>query len=139
MALSNHLGADEHICLSAAEAAEEYGHRFFTFRRVEDVREIMVANGDTEKQVAILEMGWTTDQVHSEYSWFSVDEETQADYLVRAYQYAREHWQPWIGLMTTIYIADYDWTPENEQWWWSIVLPDGTPRPAYHALQEMEK
>ena len=125
--------------MSPAEAAEEYGHRFFTFRRVEDLREIMVANGDAEKQMAILEMGWTTDQVHPEYSWFAVDEETQADYLVRAYQYAREQWQPWIGLMTTIYIADYDWTPENEQWWWSIVLPDGTPRPAYHALREMEK
>lgn len=125
--------------MSPAEAETEYGHRFFTFRRVEDLREIMVANGDAGKQIAILEMGWTTDQLHSEYSWFAVDEETQAEYLVRAYQYAREQWEPWIGLMTTIYIADYDWTPENEQWWWSIVLPDGTPRPAYHALREMEK
>lgn len=125
--------------LSPEDAKDEYGHRFFTFRRVEDLREIMVENGDGEKQMAILEMGWTTDEVHPEYSWFAVDEATQADYLVRAYRYAREHWQPWIGLMTTIYIADYDWTPEHEQWWWSIVLPDGTPRPAYHALLEMEK
>jgi hypothetical protein len=42
--------------------------------------------------------------------------------------------------MTTIYIADYTWTPEaNEQWWWAIVLPDGTPRPAYEALLHMDK
>ena len=130
---------------AAPEEAENpdngYGNgRWFTFRHVEDMREIMVANGDKDRQVAILEMGWTTDEVNPDYAWFAVDEETQADYLVRAYQYARENWQPWIGLMTTIYIADYTWTAEtHEQWWWAIVLPDGTPRPAYNALREMEK
>ena len=56
-----------------------------------------------------------------------------------AYAFARENWQPWIGLMTTIYLADYTWTEENEQYWWAITLPDGTPRPAYYALQRMEK
>lgn len=125
--------------ISPAEAEQQYGHRSFAFRRVEDMRDVMVANGDRDKQVAIVEMGWTLDEVNPDYAWFAVDEETQADYLVRAYQFAREEWQPWIGLMTTIYVADYDWTEENEQWWWSIVLPDGTPREAYHALKEMEK
>ena len=129
--------------LDPAEAEankEEYGGgRWFAFRHVEDMRAIMVANGDEAKQVAILEMGWTLDTVNPHYSWFAVDEQTQADYLVRAYQYAAENWQPWIGLMSTIYIADYHWTEENEQWWWSIVLPDGTPRPAYEALRDMDK
>ncbi|MFQ5433780.1 MAG: hypothetical protein ACE5FD_02800, partial [Anaerolineae bacterium] len=104
-----------------------------------DMRAIMVANGDGRKQVAVLEMGWTLDEVNEEYAWFAVDEATQADYLVRAYQYAAEHWQPWISLMTTIYIADPNWTAAQEQWWWAIVLPDGTPRPACFALQAMEK
>jgi len=125
----------------AEDPANGYGNgRWFTFRHVEDMREIMVANGDEDKQVAILEMGWTTDEVNPDYAWFAVDENTQAEYLVRAYQYAREQWQPWVGLMTTIYIADYTWAAEtHEQWWWAIVLPDGTPRPAYYALQELEK
>ena len=122
-----------------AEAAEYGGGRWFAFRHVEDMRALMVANGDGHKQVAILEMGWTVDEVHPDYAWHAVDEATQAEYLVRAYQYAAEHWQPWMGLMVTIYIADWEWTPENEQWWWSIVLPDGTPRPAYEALKEMGK
>jgi len=123
-----------------AEKAEYGGGRWFAFRHVEDIRDIMVKNGDAEKQIAILEMGWTLDQVNPDYAWFAVDESTQADYLVRAYQYAAEHWQPWIGLMTTIYIPDYNWTAEeNEQWWWSIVLPDGTPREAFTALQNMPK
>ena len=123
-----------------AEQPEYGGGRWFAFRHVEDMRAIMVANGDAAKQVAILEMGWTLDQVNPEYAWFAVDEETQADYLVRAYQYASENWQPWIGLMTTIYIADYNWTAEeHEQWWWSIVLPDGSKRLAYYALRDMAK
>ena len=46
----------------------------------------------------------------------------------------------WMGLMTTIYIADAFWTAEDhEQYWWSIVLPDGTPRLAFAALRDMEK
>lgn len=122
-----------------AEAPEYGGGRWFAFRHVEDLRRIMVERGDGRKQVAILEMGWTLDQVDPTYAWHAVDEATQADYLVRAYRYAAEHWRPWVGLMTTIYIADWEWTPENEQWWWSIVLPDGTPRPAYDALKAMEK
>jgi hypothetical protein len=129
--------------LDPAEAEankDDYGGgRWFAFRHVEDMRAIMVANGDGAKQVAILEMGWTLDTVNPHYAWFAVDEQTQADYLVRAYQYAAENWQPWIGLMSTIYIADYHWTEENEQWWWAITLPDGTPRPAYEALRDMEK
>jgi polysaccharide biosynthesis protein PslG len=124
----------------AAISIEYGGGRWFTFRRVEDLRAIMVANGDATKQVAILEMGWTTDQVNASYAWHAVSEQEQADYLVRAYQYAAAHWQPWIGLMVTIYLPDFHWTAaDHEQWWWAIILPDGTPRPAFQALQEMEK
>lgn len=116
------------------------GHRFFSFRHVEDMRRIMLEYGDGSTQVALLEMGWTTDtRPDSSYTWHAVDEQTQADYLVQAYAYAAEHWQPWMGLMTTLYIADISWTPDNEQWWWSIVLPDDSKRPAYDALSAMEK
>lgn len=117
------------------------GHRWNVFRHVEDMRDIMVANGDADKQVVILETGWILFQeLHPDYTWHGVSEEQQADYLVGAYQFARENWQPWIGPIFTIYMADFDWTPEdNEQYWWSIVLPDGTPRPAYLALKEMHK
>jgi hypothetical protein len=129
--------------LDPAEAEankEKYGGgRWFAFRHVEDMRAIMMANGDDQKQIAIMELGWTMDQVNPTYSWFAVDEQTQADYLVRAYQYAADHWQPWIGLMTTIYIADYHWSESDEQWWWAITLPDGTTRPSYDALRDMEK
>lgn len=117
------------------------GHRWNVFRHVEDMRDIMVANGDADKQVVILETGWILQQeLHPSYTWHGVTEEQQAEYLVGAYQFARENWRPWIGPIFTIYMADATWTPEeHEQYWWSIVLPDGTPRSAYLALKAMPK
>lgn len=118
------------------------GHRTFAFRHVEDMRAIMVANGDADKQVAILEMGWTTDpRPDSRYHWHAVTEQQQADYLVRAYDYARHNW-PWVGLINAVYIAKSDWTEQNEEYWWSVTYPDFPEtrvRPAYEALQAMSK
>ncbi len=114
------------------------GHDWNAFRHVEAVRRLMVENGDATKQIAILEMGWTTDPIHPEYSWFAVSEEQQAEYLAGAYWWARQNWQPWIGFMTTIYIADPYWTEDDEQYWWSVSYPDWPHtrlRPAYYALQ----
>lgn len=123
-------------------AAERDGHRFFCFRHVEDLREIMLRYGDGDKQVVVLEMGWSTDAVHPDYAWFAVTEEQKADYLVRAFRYARENWSPWIGLMTVISIANPEWTEQDEQYWWAVTEP-GWPeaglRPAYEALRDMEK
>ncbi|MFT5195066.1 MAG: GH35 family endo-1,4-beta-xylanase [Cellvibrionaceae bacterium] len=115
-------------------------NRRFVFRHVEDMRQIMVENGDEATQIAILEMGWTTDtRPETGYEWHAVTQEQQAEYLVAAYTYAEENWSPWIGLMTTIYYSDVAWTEDNEQYWWALTDPDGTPRPAYYALQAMRK
>jgi hypothetical protein len=126
-----------------AAATDAYGgQRFFCFRHVEDMRQIMVGFGDGDKQVVVLEMGWTIDpRPESPYHWHAVTPEQQAQYLVRAFQYAEEHWSPWIGLMTVLSIADRQWTPEDEQYWWAITEPGWRTklRPAYEALREMEK
>ncbi len=126
-----------------AEADPQWQGRWWTFRHVEDIRAIMIANGDADKQIAITEMGWTSDKIHPDY-WYGVSEEQKADYLVRAYQFAKANWQPWVGLMSAVYIADPAWTEADEQYWWSITLPTppGDPPhllPAYEALKAMEK
>ncbi len=127
--------------LSPDEAVAQGSQRFFTFRRVEDLRRLMVANGDAARQMAILEMGWTTDIDHHNpaYSWYAVDEATQARYLVEAYQYAADHWRPWVGLMSTIYLPSPDWTPDDEEYWWAIMLPNGAIRQAFKGLANMAK
>ncbi|MCY3945198.1 MAG: cellulase family glycosylhydrolase [Anaerolineaceae bacterium] len=127
--------------LGPDEAEAGGGQRFFTFRRVEDLRRIMVENGDAARQVAILETGWTRDVAghNPAYSWFAVNEATQADYLVRAYRYAAEYWRPWVGLMTTLSIADPAWNEDDEQYWWSIILPDRHAVTGFKRLANMAK
>ena len=111
-----------------------FPHESFYFRRVEQLREAMTLNGDGAKPFWVLEFGWTTDQVNPEYSWYAVSPEQQADYVVKAYQYAAANWAPQVGVMFVWNVADPSWTPEYEQYWWSITNPDGTTRPAYDAL-----
>ena len=102
--------------------------RIYCFRHVEDLRQIMVNNGDAKKRVVVLEFGWTRDErPDSPYAWHRVaDQFVQADYMVRAYQYAKEHWQPWIAVMSLIYLPDVEWTQDDEQYWWSVIEPSPT-------------
>jgi hypothetical protein len=111
------------------------GHRSFTFRRVEDLRQIMVDRGDAAKQIWLLEFGWTTDLVNQAYAWHRVTPEQQAEYLVAAYEWAHQNWSPWIGVMCLWTLPDPSWGPEREELWWSVGNPDGTDRPALTRLR----
>ena len=109
--------------------------RVYSFRHAEDLRQVMVEQGDADRKAAILEMGWTSDtRPSSPYLWHSVTEDQKADYLVRAFKYAWANWN-WVSFMSVIYLPDPAWTRDQEQLYWSITNPDGTPRPAYRALQ----
>lgn len=118
---------------ATAAADKKYGGwRFFAFRHVEDIRNIMVRYGDTNKKIVILEFGWTYDSVNPSYKWHGadagIDMFVQADYLKRAYQYAAANWQPWIGLMSLLTMPNLDWMNDGnpndeEQYWWAIMEP----------------
>ena len=129
--------------LNNHDPSSEELKRIYCFRHVEDVRAVMLANGDGDKRIALLEFGWTTDpRSDSPYRWHAVTDGQQADYLVRAFQYAQEHWQPWIAVMSLIYMPDSEWGIDDEQTFWSIIYPgypDLRMRPAYMALKSMAK
>ena len=113
---------------TAADKPNYGGERFFAFRHVEDVRKIMEKYGDKDKRVAVLEFGWTTDnRPDSPYYWHGagagIDELKQGCYLLGALKWAKENWQPWIGLMNMIYMPDVKWTKNDEQYYWSIIGP----------------
>ena len=85
-----------------------------------------------------MEMGWTTDsRPNSPYNWHAVTPEQQAEYLVKAMQYAKANWPQWAGPMVVLYIPEPEWTANDEQYYWSITNPDGTARPAYGALKAL--
>jgi hypothetical protein len=112
-------------------------YAFHYFRRDEQLHDIMVANGDGAKQVWLMEFGYTSDtRPESPYAWHAVDENTKAAYIVQALQYAKANWAPWIAEMTLWTMADPHWTPADEQYYWAITEPDGTPRPTYNAIRD---
>jgi len=101
--------------------------RVYSFRHAEDIRKLMESYGDGDKKIAILEFGWTWDnRPDSPYYWHGggagIDPFVQGDYLVRAYQWAEQNW-PWVGVMSLIYMPDPGWTPQDEQFYWSIMDP----------------
>ncbi len=110
------------------------GHSSFGFRRVEQLRDIMVRNGDADRQVWLTEFGWSSDPVHPGYAWHRVTEEQKALYVVEAYRWASLNWQPWIGVMALWNLPSPDWTEDREEYWWAVANPDGTDRPAFEAL-----
>ncbi|MBI4491291.1 MAG: hypothetical protein HY690_00660 [Chloroflexi bacterium] len=132
------LGAHGNAQAPDPEAAPNSDPRFphpsFYFRRVEQLRDLMVKNGDAAKQVWLLEFGWTSDTIHPTYSWYAVSEDRKAQNIVRAFQYARQSWAPWIGVMMLWTLPDPSWSVDREEAWWAIADPSGAPRPAYNAL-----
>jgi hypothetical protein len=112
-----------------------FGDASFYFRRVEQLRAVQVKNGDGDRQIWLLEFGWTADQIHPNYAWFAVSEDQKANNIIQAFQYARLHWAPWIGVMTLWTLSDPTWTPQREEYWWAIDNPDGTPRAALNAVR----
>jgi len=116
-----------------------FGHPSFYFRRVEQLREVQVKYGDASRQIWLLEFGWTADKVHPDFAWFAVSEEKKADNIVKAFQYARQHWSPWIGVMTLWTLPDPGWTTEREEYWWAITNAAGSPRAAYTSLLQARR
>lgn len=125
-----------------------------SFRSSELEREIMVENGDTAKAVWATEAGWLLDPrgagrgaclespAIQEIVWQAMDQEDQARHLVEAYRYAYDNW-PWMG---AIFLFNLDFSlapwysnPCEPMTFYSLLGPDGGPRPAFQALREMPK
>lgn len=115
------------------------GHRSFFFKRLEDLREVMVLAGDSEKRVWVTEFGWSTANQAPGYEYGKdVTEADQGNYLVRAYQLGRA-WG-WIDAMF-VWNLNFQQIvpPTDEKFPFGILRADGTPRPAYIQLKFMAK
>ncbi len=119
----------------ALNSLPAFGHPSFYFRRIEQLRDVMVKAGDASRQIWLLEFGWTSDRIHPAYSWFAISEDQKAQNVVKAYQYARENWAPWMGVMTLWTLVDPSWNTDREEYWWGITNADGSARPAYTAIK----
>ncbi len=119
--------------------------REFYFRRVEDVRTLMLKHGLAAKPMWVTEFGWATKNTTQYYEYGNqISFEQQADYLVRAVQYAHTYYSGWLtGMFVWNLNFAIPWNaagnPLHEQASFSVLNADWSPRPAYTALKNMPK
>lgn len=107
------------------------------FSRPVLIREIMVKNGDADKPVWAMEVGWNAlPETFSDAPFGRVTEAQQAEYAVQAYRRAQEEW-PWMGVMNYWYFKRADDHEKNQPlYYFSLFDPDFTPHPVYAALKD---
>lgn len=118
--------------------------KYLSFSRPILLRNVMEKYGDTRKPIWISEYAWISIPPDfkgdlSKNIWGpSVDEQTQAEWLVQGYERASAEW-PWMGVMFVWFLRQPDPLPGEPANYFSILRQDFTPRPAYTALQNYSK
>ena len=120
----------------ALNSLPAFGHPSFYFRRVEQLREVRSRTAMPIARSGCSSSAGRPIRSIPNYAWFAVSEEQKAVNIVKAFQYAKQNWAPWIGVMTLWTLPDPTWTPEREEYWWAIANPDGTARAALTAIRE---
>jgi hypothetical protein len=119
--------------------------REFYFRRVEDVRQVMVESGLGDMKAWITEFGWATRNNTPGYGFGnSISYDRQAEYIVRAFQMGRHEYQPWLtGMFLWQLNFAIPWRARgnelHEQASYGVLNGDWSPRPSYLAIQAMPK
>ncbi len=106
------------------------------FSRPVLIREIMVKNGDANKPMWAMEIGWNAlPESFTDAPYGRVTEEQQGRYAAQAYARAEEEW-PWMGVMNYWFFKRaYDNEREQPFYYFRLFDPDFTPKPAYEAIK----
>ncbi len=99
------------------------------FRRSELLREVMVRNGDGDKQALITEGGWND---HPRWTR-AVRPGQRIAYTIRAYEIAQKEW-PWMTAVA-FWAFRYPWDAKSYQDYFTFVDTDFEPKPIYTELQ----
>jgi hypothetical protein len=99
------------------------------FRRVELLREIMVAHGDGDKPVYVTEAGW-----NDHPRWASAVRPAQRiEYTLGAYEWARDRW-PWCACVA-MWAFRYPYPTRSYQDYYAFVTADFQPKVIYLEVQ----
>jgi hypothetical protein len=116
---------------------------YSTLRGYHDL--IVAAGGDTP--VCVTEFGWATlegmegEPLRPDFD-FAYDNslEEQADNIVNAFQSMHDWGFVWFAILFNLdYSPKNGGDPKADSTMFSIVMPDGSPRPAFEALRDMPK
>jgi hypothetical protein len=122
-----------------ALAAHAYGLTFppddppdpdvINFRRVELLRQVMIANGDRAKPIHITEAGWND---HPRWTR-AVRPSQRIRYTIRAYAMALD-W-PWLDSVS-MWVFRYPAPEKSFRQYFSFVTADFQPKPIYYEVQK---
>jgi hypothetical protein len=100
------------------------------------IRQIMVKNGDADKAIWAMEVGWNAVPLGMDAPFGRVTEQQQARYAVQAYERAQNEW-PWMGgMMYWFWKRAYDTERSQPMYYFRMLNPDFTPRPVYAAMKD---
>jgi polysaccharide biosynthesis protein PslG len=126
-------------------APSHNNHPSFFFRdTLDDYRAILDQAGYVNAPLWVTEFGWGSfermgEPPPAEAAFMAhVNEWQQAEYVVRAFEMAGE--RPWVGPMI-LWNLNFAPTigPQFSESGYSILRPDGSPRPVYHSLQTIPR
>jgi hypothetical protein len=113
---------------------------FFAFTRVSQYHDLMVGSGIGDKKIWFTEYGYCSNSTPPpgyEYCT-SIDATTQANFLVLAFQMARN--LDYVAAMMQWNLNYQLAVPQtDEKWGFGIIRDDWSARPAYSALAQMAK
>lgn len=97
-----------------------------------------------EKQLCVTEFGWaSTEAIGGTPPGFDFaddnSQEEQADWIVQAYQLQRDWGIIWLTFLWNLDYGPKGLGPEDDNVPYSILNLDGSPRPAFEALEAMPK
>ncbi len=110
-------------------ALAEPDPKILNFRRVELVREIMVAQGDEDKSIFVTETGWND---HPRWTK-AVRPGQRIQYTLDALQYAEENW-PYVEVLA-IWAFRFPAPTKSYMDYFTLVTPEFVTKPLYEALQ----
>lgn len=107
------------------------------FSRPVLIREIMVRNGDANKPMWAMEIGWNAlPQNFDNAPYGRVTEQQQGSYAAQAYQRAQSEWG-WMGVMNYWFFKRaYDNERDQPFYYFRLFDPDFTALPAYDTLKQ---
>ncbi|HUP27358.1 MAG TPA: hypothetical protein VM409_02910, partial [Chloroflexia bacterium] len=108
---------------------------------IEQIRQVMVENGDAQKQMWLTEFGWASaDKPAPGFEYAAqTSEQKQADYIGQAFRMGRDQYS-WMGPMLVFQLnmalPSVAPDPNDERVAWGLVRRDGTKRPSFFAFQQ---
>lgn len=125
------------------------------FRRTELIRDMMIEFDLSNKPIWLTEYGWLrnpaedgvicspTDPSFRDFQWMVVDGATQAEYTVRAYDFADRFWE-WVG-PTFLWNLNWSQLPSDalsqcsHMRWFSLLDSRGNPTLTYNRVATMPR